>query len=83
MSHHLATDRVYLGQLAKTDIEFLGLLGPRARRNRLISELGEPGKQLKKRLTGPVGLEIGADSPESIALSILAQIHQKLAQSDA
>lgn len=82
MSHHLATDRAYLGQLARSDIAFLGLLGPRARRDRLISELGDHGKGLKKRLTGPVGLEIGADSPESIALSILAQIHQQVVKPD-
>ena len=78
MSHHLATDRIYLSQLASIDIDFLGVLGPRDRRDRLISELGDVGKTLKKRLVGPVGIDIGADSPESIALSILAQIHQAL-----
>ena len=83
MSHHLETDRTYLRQLSDSDIEFIGLLGPEERRNRLISELGAVGAGLKKRVTGPVGLEIGADSPESIALSILAQIHKQLARADA
>jgi xanthine dehydrogenase accessory factor len=80
MSHHLATDRIYLHQLANIDIAFLGILGPRERRDRLISELGDDGKRLKIKLIGPVGVEIGADSPESIALSILAQIHQRLSE---
>jgi xanthine dehydrogenase accessory factor len=80
MSHHLATDRIYLDQLAQSHIAFLGLLGPRERRDRLISELGNAGKSLRKKLVGPVGIDIGADSPESIALSILAQIHQALSE---
>jgi len=79
MSHHLETDRIYLDQLARSQIAFLGVLGPRDRRDRLISDLGVAGKALRKRLIGPVGIDIGADSPESIALSILAQIHQALA----
>jgi xanthine dehydrogenase accessory factor len=80
MSHHLATDRTYLSQLATFDIPFLGILGPRDRRDRLISELGDDGKTLRKKLIGPVGVDIGADSPESIALSILAQIHQVISE---
>ena len=83
MSHHLATDRIYLEQLAAAPIPFLGLLGPRERRDRLISELGDAGKALKKKLVGPVGIDIGADSPESIALSILAQIHQALSEPES
>ena len=80
MSHHLATDRSYLSQLAHIDIAFLGILGPRDRRDRLIADLGDEGKIIKKKLIGPVGIDIGADSPESIALSILAQIHQRLSE---
>jgi xanthine/CO dehydrogenase XdhC/CoxF family maturation factor len=75
MSHHLATDQAYLKQLAPLDIPYIGVLGPRARRDRLLAALGEAGKALGARLKGPVGLDIGADSPESIALSLLAEIH--------
>lgn len=76
MSHHLETDRTYLEQLARSKIAYVGVLGPRARRDRLISELRQDEQKLAERLKGPVGLGIGADSPESIALSILAEIHQ-------
>jgi xanthine/CO dehydrogenase XdhC/CoxF family maturation factor len=75
MSHHLATDRSYLATLAASSIPYLGLLGPPGRRDRLLRELGAAATGLGDRLHGPAGLDIGADSPESIALSILAQIH--------
>jgi xanthine dehydrogenase accessory factor len=78
MSHHLATDRKYLAELAAVDTRYLGVLGPRARRDRLLAELADSAPRLGERLKGPVGLDIGADSPESIALSILAELQAKL-----
>ena len=73
MSHHLGTDRTYLAGLAGLDLAYLGVLGPPARKRRLLEELGEAGRLLSG-LRGPVGLDIGADSPESIALSIVAEL---------
>jgi xanthine/CO dehydrogenase XdhC/CoxF family maturation factor len=78
MSHHLATDRKYLRELAGVATRYLGVLGPRARRERLLGDLGDAGSRLRDRLKGPVGLDIGADSPESIALSILAELQSTL-----
>jgi xanthine/CO dehydrogenase XdhC/CoxF family maturation factor len=78
MSHHLATDRKYLAQLARVGSRYLGVLGPRARRDRLLADLAAVAPQLRERLKGPVGLDIGADSPESIALSILAELQATL-----
>jgi len=75
MSHHLASDRSYLRALAPGAIPYIGLLGPPGRRERLLRELGEDARGLTGRLHGPAGLDIGADSPESIALSILSEIH--------
>lgn len=83
MSHHLVTDREYLRQLADVEIPYLGLLGPPARRRRLIDDLGDAGKRLEARLRGPVGIDIGADSAESIALSIAAEMQSVLARSGA
>lgn len=79
MSHHLATDREYLRQLAEAGNAYIGLLGPPARRERLISELGSDAGSLATRLRGPVGIDIGADSAESIALSIAAELQRVLA----
>jgi xanthine dehydrogenase accessory factor len=78
MSHHLESDRAYLDQLRGTAITYIGILGPQARRDRLIDDLGAGQEDFARTLRGPVGLDIGADSPESIALSILAEIHQTL-----
>ena len=79
MSHHLLTDQIYLAQLADTEVSYIGVLGPRARRDRLLGALGSTGDALRDRLRGPVGIDIGADAPESIALSLLAEIHATLA----
>ncbi len=78
MSHHLASDREYLRQLANVDVPYVGVLGPPARRDRLLQELGDAAGDLPLRLKGPVGLDIGADTPESIALSIMAELHAVL-----
>ena len=78
MSHHLATDRKYLAELASVATRYLGVLGPRARRERLLRDLAVTAPELRERLKGPVGLDIGADSPESIALSILADLQSTL-----
>jgi xanthine/CO dehydrogenase XdhC/CoxF family maturation factor len=83
MSHHLASDRMYLKQLAATEIGYIGLLGPRDRRRRLLEDLGEVAARLDSRLHGPAGLDIGGRGPASIALSIVAEIHQELLRADA
>ena len=74
MSHHLASDRSYLRQLATTDIAYLGLLGPVNRRERLVADLGDDGERLQERLHGPAGLDIGGRGPAAIALSIIAEV---------
>jgi xanthine/CO dehydrogenase XdhC/CoxF family maturation factor len=79
MSHHLASDRQYLRQLAGSDIAYIGLLGPRDRRMRLLEELGGLSASLESRLHGPAGLDLGGRGPASIALSIIAEMHQHLA----
>ncbi|MDH3441163.1 MAG: XdhC family protein, partial [Gammaproteobacteria bacterium] len=78
MSHHLASDRSYLEQLADTDIEYIGLLGPIDRRRRLLDELGDKGEQLDGRVHGPAGLDIGGRGPAAIALSIIAEMHRHI-----
>ncbi|MFI4889121.1 MAG: XdhC family protein [Steroidobacterales bacterium] len=76
MSHHLASDAAYLGALAEAgEPGFIGLLGPAARRQRLATEIGPLSERLRGRLRGPVGMDIGAVTPEGIALAIVAQIH--------
>ena len=78
MSHHLATDEQYLRQLADVPLVYLGVLGPRARRERLLAAIGSAAAGLADRLKGPVGLDIGGGSPEAIALSVLAEMQLEL-----
>lgn len=75
MSHHLPSDLKYLWALSSAPIAYVGLLGPPARRKRLLQDLGAQAEELQPRLFAPVGLPIGGRTPESIALSIVAEIH--------
>jgi len=76
MSHHLPSDVEYLKRLARPQPGYIGALGPVARRERLLLEAGhETSSAIEPHLHAPVGLDIGANSPESIALSIIAEIH--------
>lgn len=79
MSHHLASDKLYLAQLSQTEIRYIGLLGPKDRRKRLLEELGNGAEALEGRLHGPAGLDIGAVGPAAIALSILAEAYEVVA----
>lgn len=82
MSHHLISDQAYLAALADSSIPYVGLLGPAPRRVRLLHEIGAKAAQLSGRLYGPIGLDIGARSPETIALAIVAEIQAVLAGRD-
>lgn len=78
MTHHLESDAEYLGQLCGKPLKYLGLLGPMARKARLRDMAGCPHQPL----FGPVGLDIGAELPASIALSIAAEVHAVLNRRD-
>jgi xanthine/CO dehydrogenase XdhC/CoxF family maturation factor len=81
MSHHLPSDVAYLRELAEArGPEYVGLLGPSARRRRIAEELGAASQKLHSRLRGPVGFDIGAVTPEGIALAIISEIHACLAE---
>jgi xanthine/CO dehydrogenase XdhC/CoxF family maturation factor len=78
MSHNLVADGRYLAALAVSDIPYVGLLGPAARRERLYAELGPLAERLRPRLRAPVGLDLGGASPEAIALSIVAELQASM-----
>jgi xanthine/CO dehydrogenase XdhC/CoxF family maturation factor len=70
-THSLERDTEWVARLARTDVPYIGVLGPRARTDRIVSELGIGNRD---RVFGPVGLDLGADGPEQVALSILAEL---------
>ena len=80
MSHDLELDRTNLDMLLGTRAIYVGVLGPRARTDRMLAELL---RDRDPRLHAPVGLELGAETPDEIALSIVSEIQAVLARSPA
>ena len=84
MTHNYNYDLAVLRQLIQKDVTYIGLLGPKKKRERMLEELEEEGISLSEQqlscIFSPVGLDIGAESPEEIALSILSEIKAVLAK---
>lgn len=74
MTHKFDYDLRYLKELASTAIPYIGLLGPAAKRDKLLELLALEDITLAERIYGPVGLDIGAELPEEVAISIIAEI---------
>jgi xanthine dehydrogenase accessory factor len=83
MSHNYEHDKNTLRFLLASDARYVGALGPKRRTENILREWREAGvdfsaRQLEK-LYAPIGLDIGGDTPESIALAIVAEIKSVLA----
>jgi xanthine/CO dehydrogenase XdhC/CoxF family maturation factor len=75
VTHNYLADRELLEWLAGTPARYIGLLGPRRRAERLLADIGDvPASALRGRLYAPAGLDVGADTPDEIALAIVAEI---------
>ena len=79
LSHNYAYDLAALQTLLPTAAPYIGLLGPRAKASRLLSEElelteSEMAEVLQNRLHSPIGLALGGETPEEIALAIVAEI---------
>jgi xanthine/CO dehydrogenase XdhC/CoxF family maturation factor len=75
MTHSLPMDRELLPRLLPRTLRYLGVLGPRSRTERLLSELSPaPTAAQLEKLHAPVGLDLGAEGAEEIALSIIAEL---------
>jgi xanthine/CO dehydrogenase XdhC/CoxF family maturation factor len=78
MTHNYNYDLSMLKALLPTQTPYIGLLGPKKKLDRMLDELRQQGMQLDEamlsKVHGPTGLEIGAETPEEIALSIIAEI---------
>lgn len=78
MTHNYNYDLAMLKALLERNATYIGLLGPKKKLERMLDELKEKGMMLTEKqlnsIYGPVGLEIGAETAEEIALSIIAEI---------
>lgn len=83
ITHSYLTDLRLLEVLLPSPVRYLGLLGPKSRAERLLQDLSQAGIRTtaaqRGRLYAPVGLDLGAETPEEIALAILAEIRTVLA----
>lgn len=78
MSHNFANDLKYLLELKDTNPIYIGMLGPSHRREKILSQFleycPEVNEQFLELIHGPAGLNIGAETPQEIAISILSEI---------
>jgi xanthine/CO dehydrogenase XdhC/CoxF family maturation factor len=83
MTHNYLRDLEALKILLPSPARYIGLLGPRRRANELLAELDKQSfaitSEQRKRLYAPVGLDLGAEGPEAVALSVLAEIQAVVA----
>ncbi|RMH95187.1 MAG: XdhC/CoxI family protein [Calditrichaeota bacterium] len=82
MTHHYLTDKKILRHLLPSPVSYIGFLGPKQRARQLLNELREEGVSVTdaqlQRLYSPVGLDIGAETAEEVAFSIIAEIQAVL-----
>ena len=78
MSHNFNYDKAVLQELLKTDVPYIGMLGPRKRFDKMQAEFEKDGYYFSeaslRRVHAPIGLDLGAETPDEIALSIMAEI---------
>jgi len=86
MTHNYNYDMAMLKQLLQKNVAYIGMLGPKKKRERMLNELKDEGllftEQQLSVLHSPVGLDIGAETSEEIAVSILAEIKALFAGKD-
>ena len=70
-THSFVHDRDWLRVFLTTRVSYIGVLGPRARADQMLEEIGE---RRDPRVFAPVGLSLGADGPEQIAISVVAEL---------
>jgi xanthine/CO dehydrogenase XdhC/CoxF family maturation factor len=80
MTHNFGRDVDALRMLFASRIGYIGILGPRSRGDELLAELNAPRDA---RIFSPIGLDLGAETPEEIALAIIAEIQAVLSSRSA
>lgn len=70
-THSFAQDREWVRKLLDGGAAYIGLLGPRSRTQEILRQIGA---EAGDRVYGPVGLDLGAEGSEQVALSIVAEL---------
>ena len=82
-THNYGRDYAALARLLPLGLRYLALLGPRRRRDQLLHALIEEGVVRRSEFFAPAGLDLGAESPEEIALAIVSEIQATFARTKA
>ncbi len=82
-THNYGRDFAALQKLLPLGLRYVALLGPRRRRDQLLHALADAAVESRSELFAPAGLDIGAESPEQIALAMVAEIQSFFANADA
>ena len=82
MNHNVELDAQSLALLKDSSAKYLGILGPTHRTDRVFDAAGLNLEMFTMPISNPVGLRLGGELPESIALSILSEVHAFLEQAD-
>lgn len=84
MTHNYNYDLALLELLLQKEVTYIGTLGPKTKLERMLDELAAKGitvsEESRARIHGPVGLDIGAETAEEIALSVTAEIKSVLSE---
>ena len=83
MTHNYLYDLTLLSATLPSSIEYVGLLGPKSRGDELLAQVENLTSAMRAKVHSPVGLDLGADTPEEIALSIVAEVQAVLRQRTA
>jgi xanthine dehydrogenase accessory factor len=83
MHHNIEFDAQAINIAQHSQCDYIGLLGPQHRTERVLNHKVLKDKPLTKPLINPIGLDLGGDLPESIALSIISQIQSYLESASA
>jgi len=82
MSHNIKLDGQALALSQQSSAKYVGMLGPIHRTVRVLDGAGLQRSELTKPLANPVGLRLGGELPESIALAMLAEAHAFIEHGD-
>ena len=76
MNHDFSRDAAYARAFLASPARYIGILGPAGRSARMLAELDGEGIRARDddRIHAPVGLDVGAEGPDEIAASILAEV---------
>jgi xanthine/CO dehydrogenase XdhC/CoxF family maturation factor len=82
-SHNYGRDFAALCHLLKLDLPYVGLLGPRKRRDQLLNAVLDEGIAIDADVFAPAGLDLGAETPEELALALVSEIQAVFAGTSA